>query len=634
MALSATMLGFLFAQPAATQDPQPAPKAADVPASENPESDSAKGDEEPLKPIPDPQEFGPVEIDPASFKGVTPGATTLEEVQKAWGAPKEIQKRDGMLLHLYTVEPFDRIEVSFFDNKVTSLVIRFNRTFSAQEVAQQLDLAKVRPVLVSSELGEILGQAYPERGVLFAFEPSAEPGKMSAKVAQIVLEPIGAEPFVLRAETHLETQTKASLADLEQALKLEPKNARALWLYGRLMASMGDYQRALESASEAVRLEADNPRYRVSRAQILGQMGRLAEAIEETEKASDVGKSRPHVQARARCLLGDLTASGPKPDYKQAMRYHSEAIKAADALTAQRHPAVRVAAKEVLIDAHLGAAHDIAWGEWKEKEAAVTKWLDRAAALAEDLVKTEGASQEQQFRVAARALAACVGLRGKLDPAPWIKEAKRSGEGLIEASQDPICKAQHQWQLGMALYDALQVYQMRNDHETALKHGESAVDYLEQGSRAPAGAMPGMVAGARQTPATAYLLGRLYFRLGAIHAIRDQNHRAAISWFEKAIPLLDRPIPQESLADQGRHGETFVSMGVSYWEAGQREKAVELTTRGVALMEQAVKQGMLKESALGIPYGNLAAMHRQLGAESAADRYQEMAAKIKHTKVN
>ena len=90
------------------------------------------------------------------------------------------------------------------------------------------------------------------------------------------------------------------------------------------------------------------------------------------------------------------------------------------------HPAIRVAAKEVLVDAHLGAAHDIAWGEWKEKPKAVARWLERAAAVADDVVDNEGGSQEQLFRVYARALAAYVGVRGGIDPEPAAKAGRRA----------------------------------------------------------------------------------------------------------------------------------------------------------------------------------------------------------------
>ncbi|MFZ5832605.1 MAG: tetratricopeptide repeat protein [Planctomycetota bacterium] len=595
----------------------PSNTGADGDSSTPPAAVAQREDEERLAPIPDPLEAERIEIEAASFKGITPGVSTAVQLESAWGAPKEMQKRDGMLLQLYSVEPFDRVEVTCVDGNVASIVIRFERPFPADAVAQQLQLGNVRPVLVSNELGEVLGQVFPERGVLFAFEPGEAPGKPSMQVTQIILEPISAEPFILRGETNLETHARLSLLDLEQALKLEPKNGRALWLYSRLLAATGEYDKAIEASAQAVGVDPSNPHYHVTRAQLLGQVGRLKEAMTEAKLAAESSQDRPHVGARALCLTGDLCASGPSPDYQQAIHYHSEAVKAAAALVDNKHPAVRVAAKEVLVDAHLGAAHDIAWGDWKDKQPAVTRWLGQAATAAEDMIKTENASQDLRFRVCTRALAACVGLRGALDPTTWANEATRTGDRLVDASRDPVRKTQLQWDLGMALYDALQAYQMRGDNDAALQHGEKAIAYLENADRQ------------RPSDTTSYLLGRLYFRLGAIHSLRDQNHHAALSWFDKALPLLQKPMPPEAIGDLGRHGETFVSMAVSYWEAGQREKAVELTAQGVEIMEQAVQQGVLTQDALAIPYGNLAAMHRQLGSADQATRYHRMATRLK-----
>jgi len=598
--------------------------SADSPAAESQGSEptqTAPGDQpaaqESLEPIPDPENAPPVAVEPASFKGVTPGQSTLAEVDQAWGAPKEVRKQGELLVQLYSVEPFDRVEASFYQGKVVSIVIRLQQSFPAKVVAEQLELATIRPVLVSNELGEILGQAYPERGVLFAFEPATQPGKPSMNVAQIVLEPITPEPFVLRAETYLESRPEVSLQDLDQALKLQADNARAHWLRARALGLLGRLDEAVKAMAEATRLEPDNAHYRVTQAQLLGQLGHFEEAVKQARQAVELSQHKPHVRARALCLLGDLLASGAKPDYKQAIEYHIQAVRAADPLTADPHPAVRLPAKEVMVDAHLGAGHDIAWGQWKDKEAAVTRWLERAEAFAEELIENEGGSEELRFRVASRALAICVGMQGVLDPEPWAQKALETGKQLIDACSEPGLKVRYQADLGMAMYDALQVCQMRDEQQEALRYGEQAAEYLE-------------AAQAQQAlPNGAYLLGRLYFRLGAIHAIGDQNHRAAITWFDKAVPLLSQPLPKEAAADLGRHGETFVSMGVSYWETGQREKAVELTQKGVALMEHAVAQGTLDEQALAIPYGNLAAMHRELGQPEAARRYQEMAAKVR-----
>lgn len=583
-------------------------------------SDAKPSDNDANQPTPETDDSGPAQLEAASFNGVTPGQTTLEEVEKAWGPPKELFTQNEVKTQLYSIEPFDRIEVGYENDKVISVIVRFQKPFLSDKIAKQLDMASIKPVLISNDMGEILGQSYPERGVLFAFEPSEEKSKPSYKVTHIMLEPLNAEPFVLRAETNLDTRYDRSYQDLQIALELQPDNARANWLSGRILAAMEQFEKAEAASAEAVRLEPKNVRFSITHAQILGQMGRLQEAIQETQRAIDASADQPHLQARALCLKGDLTASGPKPDYRKAIGYHSQALQIADSISNDEHPAVRKAAKEVLVDAHLGSAHDIAWGDWKEKEKAVTVWLKRATALATDLMKNEDSNAEQLFRVHTRALSALVGIRSGVDPKPWLEGAMRTGNELIAATDDPIRKGQYQWDLGMAIYDAVQISQLRSNHAMALKYGELAVEYLEQGYAH------------KQTPTTAYLLGRLYFRMGAIHAIRDKDHPAAIAWFERAVPLLDKPVPPEAQVDLGRFGETFVSMGVSYWETGNRKRAIELTQRGIDLMEEAVSKGILDRSALAIPYSNLAAMQRQVGANEEAAKYSDMAARIKNTK--
>ncbi len=573
----------------------------------------------PLQPVPDPRASGPVEIEPASVNGIVPGVSTMEEVQKAWGPPKDTAVRDGHTVHLHAVPPFDRVEVSYSQNRVASIVIRLNQPFPAAGVAEHLQLTAMRPVLVSSALGEIIGQSYPERGVAFNFQPNDPPNKPSYKVVQIIIEPISAEMFLLRAETHLESRLDWSTKDLETAVRLDPTNGRAHWLQARVFSACGDQARALAAVDEAVRLEPDNPQYRLTRAQVLGQQGQFAAATQEAERALTTSDKRPHLKARALCLLGDLAGSGRHPDYKQAMSYHSDALKAADALVSSPHPAIRIAAKEVLVDAHLGAAHDIAWGNWDRKETAVPRWLEKAASLADDLVEKEGAAPDRRFRVAVRALAALVGLQGRIEPTTWTERTVHSADELLSTSTDPGRTQQLQWDLGMALYDALQIYQVRGEHDLALKYGQKAIAYLEQG------------ASATQDNADSYLLGRLYFRVGAIYAVGQQNHRTAVAWYDKAVPIFNHLAENVNPGEFGRLGETYVSMGVSYWEIGQREKALDLTQRGTGLIEKVVDSGVLEASALEIPYTNLATMRRQMGQGQEADLLLQKASKAKNT---
>ncbi len=571
-------------------------------------------EKEPLKPTPDPQPGTHVDVRTAGFNGVSPGESTLADVQKAWGAPAEVSQQKDVLFHLYHVAPFDRVEVAFREDKVASIIVRLDQAFPADKIAPQLQLGAIQPVLISNELGEILGEAFPERGVLFAFQESDKPGKATMMVTQIILEPVGAEPFILRAETRLDTQPELSLHDLNEALRLAPQNARAHWLRCRVLAGVGDLVEALAAGNEAVRLEPDNPRYLITQGQVLGSMQRFDEAIDVVTKAVQHGESRPHLKARALCMLGDLYGSGVKPDYQKALRSHTEAIQIADPLAKDQYPAIRLAAKEVLIDAHLGAAHDIAWGNWNQKEVSLPRWLSRAESFAEDLIEHEGGSPEYRLRVATRALAAVVGVQGRVDPTPWVEKTTRIGQELMAASNEAQ-KAQYEWNIGMALYDAVQSYQLRNANDLALKYGEQASDYLEKALLARP-----------DSPESRYMLGRLYFRLGAIRAM-THDHAAAIAWFEKALPAFDKLAGQVNSAEAGRLGETYVSMGVSYWENGQKDRAVTLTQRGVKLMEKAVGEGVLEKASLEIPYGNLASMNRRMGRDGEDGKHLEKASR-------
>jgi tetratricopeptide (TPR) repeat protein len=626
----------LAAAPGGSPMPTPAPRRLegsgnaqplDAPPDMTPDAAPPKNNESPrsranLTPVPDAKYLGPAEIEVTSFHGITPGTSTRDDVEKAWGKAKQSKRLGSGLMQLYSVDPFPRVEVAYAgDNKVTSLVIRFDHGFPSGQVADQLELSKVQPVLVSNELGEVLGQAYPERGVLFSFEPATDPNKVLKKVTHIVLEPITAEPFVLRAETNIDTRPEFSLHDAEQAVKLQPGNARAQWLKSRALTSLGREDLAVAPAAEAVRIDPRDARYQVTKAQTLQQSGRIAEAIPEAEKAIALSEQRPHVKARAICLLGDLKGAGAHPDYKAALQLHTKALQAADALISDKHPAIRIAAKDVLLDAHLGALHDIAWGAWREKERSAENWIVKATEIAREITQSEDGGEEYLYRVNARALAADVGLQGKLDPLKWAKEVVRSGEVMIANAPEISRKNELQWQISMSLYDAMQVYQMRGNPEEALRQGELAISYLEKSGRQ------------NKSPAAAYLLGRAYFRMGAVYANNRKDHHAAIVWFDKAVPLLGKPTPQEAMVDLGRLGDSFVSMGVSYWNVGSRQKAIALTQHGTDLIEEAVRRGLHDRSVLVVPYSNLAAMKREVSDSAGAVRAQEMAEKAKGTTI-
>lgn len=559
-----------------------------------------------------------IEAEVATFNGAQPGKITKPELETLWGKPKEVDSSDPDAVQMqFSVAPFEQVTATFKKDVLATILVQLEKAFPAAPLAKELHLDDIEPALVSDEFGEPLGLAYPERGVIFTFAS----GHKEQVVAQIIIEQIDPQPFVVRAERHARARYRANLADLDFALSVDPDCVRAHVLRARILLEVGNFPEAKASIAEAVKRESNNAEYRLLQAKIWEQQGDTEGALEETRAALALAEKNPIWKAAALAQLGDQIAAGPDRDYKQASTYHQQAIKLAQSQINDRRVAVRLEAHRVLFEAHLAMANDIAWGAWKNKATAVPQWLKRAEKLISDSEPLQADVFNTRFQLCQQALAAYVGLQGKLDPTPWIDLAEQNGAKMIEAADDPMARQRIQWELGMAYYDALQVYHMRRAFPEALAYGGKAVEYLEEA-----------VVAREPIPGQAYLMGRLYFRLGSIHAADKKDRAQAIPWFDKAVPLMEEPIPQTAMADIGRQGETFVSMAVSYWDAGQTDEAMRLTEQGLKLIEQAVEEQILDRTALAIPYSNLADMHRQLGDEVKAKSFAEMAAQIQSQK--
>ncbi|HTQ40155.1 MAG TPA: hypothetical protein VMJ32_14105 [Pirellulales bacterium] len=549
-------------------------------------------------------------IEPAKFDGVQPGVTTAEELKEKWGAGEEVSKDDHQTVLRFSLSSFPHVEATLADDKVRSILIDLDQAVPTDTLARQLDLGDVRPVNVPDDAGELLGQAYPERGVLFSITPDGK------RVSHVVLDKIDLSMFVLRAEVELQSHTRASLADLDYVLAHHSKNARALWLRARLMATLARYDEAADDVQAALEINPKQPLYHLTHAEILGQQGHYNDAAQETKEVLASSDLPGELRAKALCVLGDLEADAPVHDYKHAMENHLAAIKLADPLSIDKRLLVRRAAKFVLIEAHLDVAHDIACGFWQDKDKVVPKWLTRAQAYVDDFMEHEDGDPGLRLHLARGALAACAGAEGKVDSVPWARMALKTGKPLIQVAVDPWTKLALQWTLGTALADGLESDEMRGAVQHALPNTALTITYMETGAK-----------GRRETPVDAFRLGWLYYRMGSLHAVQRNDHKTAIAWYEKAFPLLDRPIPPTLRDKQGHYGEWLVSMGISYWEADSHDFALQLTDAGVKHIEEAVQRNLVDEKSLGIPYSNLAFMHDALGHKDQAQNFSQLAAK-------
>lgn len=587
------------------------PEAASRP---RPVADTGAEERKPIDPYHPP-------VKTAAFMHVIPGVTEHEELFEHWGEPVDGTENDDQVVYLFSMEVLNHIEVTVRGEIVRSIVIRLDEPFPEDQVRGVLrsELLKAKPVLMPDEKGRITGEIFPEKGVMFLFAPpEAGPGLL---VQQIAIEPVTAEPFVLRAEALLTEQPAEAKRDLEDAIRLSPENAKSYWLLAQVALMEGRYDEALKHCEKAIRRDRTKPGYHLTLVQIMIQMNHVEEAKLYLEEMMPLCDRYPHEKARAVSLLGDLYRTCKRPDHEMAVECHYDAIHLASSLVEHNNQTIRQSAKDVLFEAHLAAARDVVWGRWDNKPEAIRKWIGKAIDFATDpeMVDNRRYSREYPLKIAACALAAQVALPESNDLEPYVLELIDTAEELIQSTRDPILLRKYQWEASLALYDAVQIYQIRRQYSAALKYGELAAEYMEQGIQG------------RENDLDFYLLGRLYFRMGAIHAIGTKNHRAAIEWFEPAKGVFEQLLPRINPDELGRLGETMVSMGVSYWWTGQHDEAIRLTERGMKQVERATKMGVIGRAALAIPYSNLANMYGELGMEEKAEYYTRQASTAENT---
>ena len=576
-----------------------------------------------MNPAPSPQQVAGRVIDPfrppvetAGFEGVTPGITTLEQLTRLWGDPGLETVSEGKVVRQYSIEPLNHIEITLWGGIVQRILIRLDSPFPEEDVRAvlQSELLRSKPVLLPDEEGtEIMGEVFPEKGVMFFFAPQRA-GQQGFFVRHIAIEPVSAEPFVLRAEAVLYDQPTEARRDLKDAIRLNPDHARAYWLLAQIDLMEGHVESALLYNEKAIQLDEQRPSYHLTFVQALIRMNRIGEAKQYLHETIGICDRYPHEMAKALMMLGDLYRTSRQADYELALECHTKAIELATTLIKHSNPTIRLTARDVLFESHLAIAKTIAWGHWENQEEMIRKWLDQARALASDpeLLRAPRYSREYAFKIAATTLTTLVAMPGKLSIDLYIEDVIEAGEKLIGSTNDPILRAKYHWDTSIALYDAVQIFKLRGQYSSALKYGEQAAKYMEIGLNG------------RSNDTDSYLLGRLYFRLGAIHAVGNGNHRAAIEWFDRAKPIFERLLPKIDADALGVFGKTLVSMGVSYWETDRREEAIRLMERGVLQIERGVRANVVDGSELWAPYSNLAKMYNELGDRAQAAKYSRL----------
>jgi tetratricopeptide (TPR) repeat protein len=561
---------------------------------------------------------------PVKFQGMIVGESTKEELTETWGEPSESVATDDGAVLIYSIEPFKSVEVLATESGVVSAIkVTLAAALDPKQLAKQLGLEEIDPVTVDDAEEVPLGQAFPERGVLFMFDevdsigPIDEDGLPPVSVSQVVIQPLDSRAFALRAENRLQGPYEKNVRDLETAISLDPDFAHAHWLLSEVYMATGQADSADAEAATACDIEPWNAAYQLRRGQTQALLGEYDEAVHRTRGVLDRKDLEEIVHAQALHEMAKLASLGDVQIATKAIPFHTRAIELADRVATDAERQDRRAAKRLMVEAHMSVAEEIARQAFNEKVESLSQWIGRASGLAEEYIENDGGSVELRLLIAQRALAALASFKPTLDPSPWVAEAEEAAGTLLAQYDDDLWQQRIKWELGIAYHNAMRVEHSRRQTIAAISYGQKAIEHLAAGA-----------VSRQAVHSSEQLVGQLYFHMGAVHAVHQQDHTKAAQWYDKATPLLNGPRPVSELYAPRREGEMLVSIGVTYWQLGQQSRALEVTQSGASLIEMAVEDGILAKSALAVPYTNLATMYEQMGENTNAAKYTQLAKSV------
>ena len=564
-----------------------------------------------------------VPFQPVKFQGITVAESTKAELIETWGEPSDTIPTDEGSVLVYDIEPFQLVEVLLGpDDIVHTIKVTLAASLEPNLLAEQLSLSEIEPVTVNDSEGQPLGQAFPERGVLFMFETSAagevnDGGTPTVSVSQVAIQPLDSRAFAMRAENRLHGPYAKNINDLRTAVALDSQFAHARWLLSEVYMATGQADLADAEAAAVCQIEPDNAAYQLRRGQTLGLLGEYDDAVHRIRAVLDRKDLTAIVQAQALYEMARLASLGDVEIASKAIPFNNRAIELADHVATSEDYAERRAAKQVLVDAHLAVAEEIARQAFNQKVESISQWIGRASGLAEEYIENDGGSVMLRLIIAQRALNALASFKPTLDPTPWVDEAEQAAETLLAECDDELWQQRIKWELGITYHNAMRVEHSRRQTAAALSYGQKAIENLAIGALSR-----------QAVHSSEQLVGQLYFQMGAIYAVHQQDHTKAVQWYDKAAPLLNGPRPVSELYSPRREGEMLVSIGVSYWQLGQQTRALDVTQDGAKLIERAVEDGILAKSSLAVPYGNLATMYEQMGENTNAAKYTELAKSV------
>src|SRR5262249_40242855 len=149
-----------------------------------------------------------------------------------------------------------------------------------------------------------------------------------------------------------------------------------------------------------------NASFKLCRAEARELLGEYDDAVLAVRGVLDRDDLTQIDRAQALHEMAQLASLGDKEIAAKTMPFETKAIEIADKLATSKDARDRRAAKQLLVEAHLAIAEDVARQPFGGKEESLSQWIGRASGLAEDYIAKDNGSVELRLTIAEHALAA------------------------------------------------------------------------------------------------------------------------------------------------------------------------------------------------------------------------------------
>jgi hypothetical protein len=494
-----------------------------------------------------------------------------------------------------------------------SIHLHYKQPLNLKQAASELGLDSATAVTQTTSAAHEFLLTWPDEGISLHFQRSAGVDVVS-RVAFTTAQP---DAFLLRGLNRQWRDYNGALHDARAVQSLDPRREEAYRLEAQVALRMGQTAVAKKAIAEALAVTSATIDLLLLQVQVATAANELDGLMRRIRAIRNDVQLPALTRAKAAFAMGQINTKLSSPNYKQAFSFHSEANQRARELLKSSELAEQFGALELMVNAHLAIAHDIAFGEYtaEEKNRAVPKWIELSWKFTAHLLANNYHDQALGLDVCRSSLELLKKLGKSVPLEVWEERITQQAASVLQLKGTSTEFMDHmRWQQAMALYHATIIARQGKDGNRVQQLGLAAYQLF----RGPLTATT-KTNHWDSTPTKAAMIG-LCYTLGSVEAIDNLDHVKAIQWYGQALQYLDTPNIQQFAAEHatkqsiglGWHGERLVSMGLSYWSTGNKTQGLRLTQQGIAWIETAVRDHGFPNHHLKIPYSNLAVMTKSL----------------------